>query len=130
MGGIRTVAALTLVLFPAVAVLALEPPDRKRVTEEDKLYFATKLDKEQVERIGKIINHTYLGNKKACEKYKTMKSTLRFIKEMQPIIREASKSAMISSYARKYSKELSTELSETSTALNEIMPRYASRCGD
>ncbi len=126
----RALAVVAFILIPATTLLALEPPDKRRVTEEDTLYFVTKLDKEQVERIAKIINHSYLHDKKSCDKYHTMKSTQSFIKEMLPIFKEASKSDIISSYARKYSKELVSELSATTTALNELLPGYASRCRD
>ncbi len=126
----RAMAVLALILIPTTTLFALEPPDKRRITEEDKLYFVTKLDKEQVERIAKIINHSYLNNNKGCEKYQTMKSTRTFIMEMLPIFKEASKSDIISSYARKYSKELLGELSATTTALNELMPGYVGRCGE
>ena len=120
-------AVAVLALVHAVSAFAIEPPDMKRITDEDKVYFGTRLDKEQVEKLQRIINHSKMS-KQPCTKAAEIHTTLRFLKEVTPIFREASTCADISSYARKYSASLTQELAGTSKALNEMLPHYKKAC--
>ena len=130
MGSISVASGVFLqfIFIYAAASFALEPPDMKRITDEDKLYFAGRIDKEQVEKIRHIIDHSILTNKQPCDKVAAITNTVKFIKTVKPIFREASKSADISSHARRYSADLVQELSGTSKAMVELLPYYRGSC--
>jgi hypothetical protein len=126
---IKTLSAVVAVFVVAQSVnaSAIEPLNMKRITDEDKIYFGSKLDVEQIEKIQQVISHHNMS-KLPCEKVSEIKKTLIFLEEVKPIFKEASTSAGISSYARKYSAALVQEFSGTSKALNEILPHYKNAC--
>ena len=122
-----TFAVAVFVVAQSVSSFAIEPPNMKRITDEDKIYFGTRLDVEQIDKLQQVINHSKM-KKPPCEKAIEINKTLRFIKEVNPIFQEASTSPDISSYARKYSAALIKELADTSKALKEILPHYMKAC--
>jgi hypothetical protein len=124
---VLSVAVAAFVVAQSVNAFAIGPPNMKRVTDEDKIYFATRLNKEQFERLQQVIKHNDM-RKPPCEKAVEINKTLRFLKGVHPIFKEASTSADISSYARKYSAALAKELADTSKALNMILPYYQNAC--
>jgi hypothetical protein len=122
-----SVVVAVYVVAHSVNVSAIEPLNMKRITDEDKFYFGTRLDAEKIEKIQQAISHRKIS-KPPCEKVFEIKKTLRFLEEVKPIFKEASTSADISSYARKYSAALVQEFSGTSKALKEILPHYKNAC--
>jgi len=120
-------AVAAIVVAQSVNASAIEPPNMKRITDEDKIYFWARLDKEQLEKLKKIFNYGKTSNQ-PCLKAAEINRTLRLLKEVTPIFREASTSADISSYARKYSASLVKELISTGKALNEALPHYKNAC--
>jgi hypothetical protein len=122
-----SLAVVAFVVTQSINAFAIEPPNMKRITDEDKVYFGTRLDKEQIEKLQKVINHSKMS-KLPCEKAVEIKKTLRFLKEVTPIFQEASTCTDVSSYARKYSASLTQELNGTSKVLNEMLPHYKKAC--
>jgi hypothetical protein len=114
-------------IFP-LYVYALEPLNLKRISDDDKIYFGSRLSLDQIERIQQIINHNYTVSKLPCEKILAINMTLGFLSTVTPIFREASTSAEISAYARKYSSSLLHELTAKTKALTEILPYYKKIC--
>lgn len=120
------IAALSMI-FPIYA-LAMEPLNLKRISDDDKIYFGSRLNRDQIEKIQQIINHDFTMSKLPCEKILAINMTLRFLSTMTPIFREASNSTEISPYAKKYSSSLLRELTAKTKELNEILPYYKNTC--
>jgi len=122
------ITVAVLVISQAVSALALDPPDRKQITSEDKVYFTSRLDYGQIGQIGKILKHKKVVGESSCEKSVSASKTLAVIAEVNPIFEEASESSEISLYARNYSKSLAQELSNTEMALSELLVHYDEAC--
>src|ERR1035437_3776343 len=120
------IAALNMI-FPIYA-LAMEPLNLKRISDDDKIYFGSRLSRDQIEKIQQIINHNYTKSKLPCEKILAINMTLSFLSTVTPIFRDASTSTEISAYARKYSSSLVHELTAKTKALTEILPYYKKVC--
>jgi hypothetical protein len=124
---ILSIAVAALVVAQSVNSFAIEPPNLKRITDADKVYFGTRLDKEQFDKLQQVINHGKMS-KQPCAKAAEIEKTLRFLKEMIPIFQEAPTHTYLSSYARKYSSSLAQELIATRKALTEILPHSKKAC--
>ena len=124
---VLSIVVVAFIAAKSVNASAIELPNMKLITDEDKFYFGTRLDKEQTEKLQQVINHRKMS-KLPCEKVEEIHRTLKFLKEVTPIFQEAKSSADISAYARKYSAALAKELAGTSKALNEILPHYKKAC--
>lgn len=124
---VLSVAVAAFVVSQSVSASAIEPLNMKRVTDEDKIYFATRLTVEQGEKLQQIINHQRM-RRPPCEKIVDIAKTLRFVKEVHPIFQEASTSADISSYARRYSAAIVKELDVTTKSFTMILPYYQNAC--
>lgn len=122
-----SLAAAVVIIMQSVNSYAIEPPNMKRLTEEDKFYFGTRLDKEQFEKLQQVISRPKTSNQ-PCTKAAETNKTLKFLGEVTPLFQEASSSADISSYARNYSTSLAQELVGTRKALTEILPHYKKAC--
>lgn len=122
------IVVAVLVISQAVSAFALDPPDRKQVTDGDKLYFVSRLDLDQISQLVKIIKHKVLVGNTDCEKASSIENALVVISETTPIFKEASEAAGISPYARNYSKELVAELSGVEKPLRELLAYYGQGC--
>ena len=108
-------------------VSAIEPPNMNRISEADKLYFGTRLDKDQFDKLQRVINHSTMS-RKPCLRVAEIDKTLRFIKEVTPVFQEAANRSHLSTYARTYSASLTRELLGTGKALKEILPHSKKAC--
>ena len=125
---VSTVALIaTVSMLIAVAAFAMEPLDIKRISDDDKIFFASRLHVDQIEKLSRIINHDAFS-KLPCEKVAEINKTLGTIKAVTPIFREASASGELSAYSRNYSSQLVHEFTATTKALNELLPRYKNKC--
>jgi hypothetical protein len=124
---VQLAAVAAFIVVQSANLFAIELPNMEKITVEDNIYFGSRLDVNHLKKLLQIVNHTIIS-RSPCEKAAEIKKNLRFIKEVKPIFQEASRSAYISSYARKYSAVLAQELTETSKALNEILPHYKDAC--
>ena len=122
-------AVAAFMVVQSVNLFAIELPNMKKISAEDKIFFGTRINVDQFKKLQQIINHSKISMP-PCEKAVEINKTLRFLKEVKPIFQEASTSAGISLYARKYSAALAQELTETSKALIEICLLYTSDAAD
>jgi hypothetical protein len=120
-----TVAAV--VVAHAVTVSAIEPPDMNRVTDEDKLYFETRLNKDQIEGLQRLFRPNRM-DKPPCEEATEISNNLRLLKTVTPILREASTCADVSPYTRKYSAALAKQLNGTSKGFATLLRYYRKTC--
>lgn len=124
---ILSLIGAAFIVAQSVNASAIEPPNMKLITDEDKIYFGARLDREQIEKLQHVINPNQTANQ-PCANAAEITKTLRYLKEVTPIFREASASADISAYARKYSASLTHELDRTSKALNQMLSYYRKAC--
>ena len=122
------ITVAVLIISQAIIALALDPPDRKQITDGDKLYFVSRLDLDQIEQIAKIIKHKVVVGQTDCEKAASIDNALVVISEVNPIFKDASESVEISLYAKNYSKELVAELSGVEKPLRELQAHYGQAC--
>jgi hypothetical protein len=100
----------------------------KRISDDDKIYFGSRLNRGQIEKTLQIIKHDFTMSKRPCEKILAIEMALRFLSTVTPTFREASTSTEISAYARKYSSSLVHELTAKTKKLTEILPDYKKSC--
>jgi hypothetical protein len=112
----------------SINVLAMEQIDMKQVTDADKIFFGRRLTPEQIEKLKQISIHGFSTSKIPCEKIVAINKTLHFLSIVTPVFKEASTNDDISKYAKKYSSSVAHEFTQTSKALNEILPRYKKIC--
>ena len=115
------------VVTHAVAVSAIEPLDMSRVTAEDKFYFVSRLNHEQLEGLKRVFNPSRM-KKSRCEDVAEIIGNLTFLKTLTPILQEASTSADVSPYTRKYSAVLVKRINGTSKGRNLLMHYYRKSC--